>query len=108
MEGFQITDGTYKIFTKSSTAQSSLKKTNSTSWVFDFSDVLLFDGKWIGINFIDYSIQIESGSPNSFVQHSASMDSNNPLTVTINTDKPCDATVYIKVDQSTYVPSVPN
>eukprot|EP01084_Bolivina_argentea_P248866 416385_1 len=83
---------------KSSNAKKQLTLKNSQSWFFDFSDVLIF-GDDIGIQELQYSLNIESTSKNKFVQSAASI---NNRTVTIETDQPCDATVFVSVDQSTH------
>ena len=83
---------------KSSNAKRSKKMNNATKWFFDFSDVLLFDDE-VGIQELQYTLSMEATSNNKFVQSAAII---NNRTVTIETDKPCDATVYVSVDQSTH------
>eukprot|EP01084_Bolivina_argentea_P085927 155330_1 len=92
---------TNKYYFKTTYTKSVLMQRNSTKWVFDFNDVLLFDN--IGIAMIDYSVKIETTSINKFIQYYAIIDEKvDNKTVIIYTDKPCDATIYINVDQSIY------
>ena len=100
MDGFMINNA---YILKSTVAEQSLTLKGATKWQFDFSNSLAF-GNQIGINMIDYTISIDSSSTNQFVQHTARYNKNgtNALMVIVETDKPCDATVYIKVDQSVH------
>eukprot|EP01084_Bolivina_argentea_P294511 506753_1 len=104
ISGFQM-NGNYgvknKYFLKTTATERVLTQMNSTKWIFDFNDVLVF--KHVGIAKIDYSLKIGKNSLNRFVQHYAMIDEETDnKTVIIYTDKPCDATVFLSVDQSTY------
>lgn len=104
MNGFMLNNG---YVMKSTVSEMVLTLKDATEWKFDFGGELAF-GDNIGINMIDYSISIDGSSQNQFVQHTARYDKNgnNSRIVIVETDKPCDATVYIKVDQSVYNPNL--
>eukprot|EP01084_Bolivina_argentea_P238590 400834_1 len=90
---------------KTTYVKRSLTLMNATEWKFDFNDILLFDS--IGIKRLQYTLQMHVNSKSIFVQHEARVGSNNgnvneSRIVTVYTSKPCDATVYIEVDQSNY------
>ena len=102
VDGIMNKNGVYDY--KSPNYQTSLYIKNSTKWIFDFKDVLLFDN--IGINQVEYNfVFMNENAANQFIQHSAMIDKENNQTVVIQTNKPCDATVYIKVDQSIWDPT---
>ena len=102
--GIQI-HGLYQY--RSTNAERELTLKNSTKWIFDFSDILVFPGKNIGIQKIDYTISILPSSMNQFVMSNVVKNDTNPRSVAVLTDKPCDATVYIKVAQSKFNPYYP-
>jgi hypothetical protein len=80
---------------KSTRAEAQMYKKNSTMWMFDFSDRLLFSS----IATVKYSIQLDSG----FCRHVSRPPKGK--TVVIETDEPVDALVVVEVEQS--VPSHP-
>jgi len=81
--------GGYKIRGTRATAQ---LRSTASSWVFNFSEVLLFPT----IKTVQYSIQVNS--PNVFVQHVSRPP--NGIVVTVETNAVVDATVTVTVDQS--------
>ena len=106
VKGIQMNEGSRKYSLKTSSTKRSMTLMNATKWVFDFSDVLLFEN--IGIQDVDYTMKMDEDSVNKFVQSSLTINekNGNAQVVTIMTDKPCDATVYVNVDQSVYDPAL--
>jgi len=82
-------DNGYKIYGTRATAQ---QRATASSWVFNFSQVLLFSS----IQTVQYSIQVNS--PNVFVQHASRPPDG--LVVIVQTSSVVDATVIVTVDQS--------
>ena len=88
---------------KSSSAMRSLSLINSTQWFFNFSDVLLFDAQNIGIQWVDYTFVLDNsinGDSNGIVKHMVRKPVG--LTVTVQTNVACNATVHMRVDQSVH------
>ena len=85
---------------KSNAASKSLSLVDSTQWFFNFSDVLLFDGDTIGIQWVEYTFVLDNndGTNGAIVKHMARQPVG--LTVTVESNVACNATVYMKVDQS--------
>ena len=108
INGFQMNGNygakTYKYWLKTTATQKVLTQYNATRWIFDFNNVLLF--KYVGIAVVDYSVTMLSTSVNHFAHHYAIMDENDDKTVIVEFDAACDATVYMKVDQSTFDPEI--
>ena len=106
--GFQMNGNygltTYKYWLKTTSTEKVLTQYNSTRWIFDFNNVLLF--KHVGIAVVDYSVTMLSSSVNHFVQHYAIIDANDDKIVIVEFNAACDATVHVQVDQSTYDPEV--
>ena len=103
VDGIMDKNGAYSY--KSPNFETSMYLKNATKWVFDFTDILLFDN--IGINKLEYNFIFENENfASKFIQHSAIIDKENNQTVIIETNYPCDAKVYIKVDQSIWNPTV--
>eukprot|EP01084_Bolivina_argentea_P091131 164081_1 len=69
---------------------------NSTKWIFNFEDVLIF--KNMDIQWMSYSVELNSGENVAFFQHIAQKI--NGTTVMVKTSQNVDAIVYMSVDQS--------
>jgi hypothetical protein len=72
---------------------------NATSASFNAADLLVFPG--VGAGSAQYSLRMHSSSPNRFVRHSLGDWDDSESFVTVQTDAPADAAVYITIDQST-------
>lgn len=98
----QMVSAPYNGYNKKYTKVSkSLSLKNSTKWIIDFNDVLLFDTSIIPIQWMDYSFQVDSIPDNNvFIQHMAMKPANGKVIIMANIV--CDATVYVTVDQSKY------
>ena len=103
VNGIMIKDAT-RFIAKSSKVRKSLSLKNSTKWMLDFSDSLVFtpDNSDINIEWVDYTfvLDIDENEQTTFIGHNVLKP--NGMTVTVVTDTAVDGTVYMTVDQSTY------
>ena len=99
VKGTMIQENAFVV--KSNAASKSLSLVDSTQWFFNFSDVLLFDEENIGIQWVEYTFVLDNDNDDNnggIVKHMARKPVG--LTVTVESSVACNATVYIKVDQS--------
>ena len=95
-----LNDG-YKLKTSKYGMKLSLQ--NAQQWVFDFSDVLLFDVEMVPIEWVDYTLQFdEIGNGVNVWDYKHILRKAEGMKVIIETNMPCNATVYVTVDQSKY------
>ena len=84
---------------KSTRASKKLTQIMATKWIFDFSEQLLF-GSSIGIEWIDYTFQFDVVNSNDKDGIIHWVNKPNGHSVTVETNKATNGTVYITVDQS--------
>eukprot|EP01084_Bolivina_argentea_P282383 483350_1 len=82
---------------RSTNCRKTLRQIMMTEWKFDFSDCLLFDN--IPIQWVQYTMELNEEQNMDFGIESI-VKRTNGLIVSVVTNKACNATVYIVVDQA--------